>query len=71
MEHAFWDENENDGVPDNRYVRCEICCGSGEVVRGSCCEDEYTERCDACDGFGSVMVAVLPVEMDDLETSQQ
>ena len=53
-----------------RWVHCEACGGSGEIIRsnpvGAYQEpDEYAELCGACDGTGRDCVAVLPVECDD------
>ena len=50
-----------------RYVPCEHCHGTGEIVHGvePC---EYTTLCSACDGYGMDCVETEPVTLDDIET---
>ena len=54
-----------------RWVNCEACGGSGEIIHcdpGAHQCDSYNELCSACDGTGRDCVAVSPVECnDDLE----
>ena len=54
-----------------RWVNCEECGGTGEIVRSEPASHayaeavEYTELCSACDGTGRDCVTVSPVECDD------
>ena len=57
-----------------RYVPCEHCHGTGEIVHGIDPRhaydepSEYTTLCSACDGYGMECVETEPVTIDDIET---
>lgn len=53
-------------------ARCEVCCGTGEIIRGRPGEpwDDWRDRCDACDGFGTVHVAEATVTNKDADDQQ-
>lgn len=60
------------GTPDDRlrWVPCEVCGGSGEIIYssphfGHRKPDEHAELCGACEGTGRDCVEVSPVERDD------
>lgn len=55
-----------------RYVPCEVCGGTGEII----CRDgeyrsgwpepnEYAILCSACEGYGTDCVDTEPAEIDD------
>src|SRR5689334_3638295 len=48
------DEMTGECLPRLRWVNCEECAGTGEIVRGPPGEpyNEYTELCPACEGTG-------------------
>lgn len=52
-----------------RWVACEACGGSGEIVRlapgAQCQSDTYSELCAECEGTGRDCVETQPVECDD------
>ena len=55
-----------------RWVNCEACGGSGEIIRVvpvSTYEApyEYPEICGACEGTGRDCVTVTPITADDLD----
>lgn len=47
-----------------RWVACEACGGSGEIIRGRD-GDDYNEPCAVCEGTGRDCVEVSPVECND------
>ncbi len=47
-----------------RWVSCETCGGSGEMIYGEAPE-QSNELCGACGGTGRDCVEVSPVECDD------
>ena len=56
-----------------RWVSCETCGGSGEIIHRNPLADsayqepdEYTELCGACEGTGRDYVDVHEIEMEDL-----
>ena len=57
-----------------RYVQCDHCHGTGEIVHGIAprhaydVPSEYTTLCSACDGYGMECVETEPVTIDDIET---
>lgn len=58
-------------VGELRWVPCEACGGSGEVIYsnphfGACEPDERADLCGACEGTGRECVVVSPVECDDI-----
>lgn len=52
-----------------RYVPCEHCGGTGEIVCGRPGEpwDDYAVLCRACEGYGTECVETEPVTMGDLD----
>lgn len=52
-----------------RWVNCEACGGSGEIIRSDRCGEwdayEYAVPCGPCEGTGRDCVAVSPVECDE------
>lgn len=57
-----------------RWVACEACGGSGEIIYGNPHfgnqePDEHSELCSACSGTGRDCVKVSPVECDDDQAS--
>ena len=53
-----------------RWVSCEACGGSGEIIRGQT-PDEHSDLCGACEGTGRDCVEVSPVECDDCPTAEE
>lgn len=52
-----------------RYVLCEHCGGTGEIIKGTLGEpwDDFGVLCSACDGYGMECVETEPVTIDDLD----
>jgi len=55
-----------DEVERLRWVSCETCGGSGEIIRGEA-PDQSNELCGACEGTGRDCVEVSPTTVDDLD----
>ena len=53
-------------VEQLRWVACETCGGSGEIILGEA-PDQSNDLCSACDGTGRDCVAVSPITVDDLD----
>ena len=53
-------------LKETRWVNCEACGGSGEIIRrepgARDPSDEYNELCAVCEGTGRDCVEVSPVE---------
>jgi hypothetical protein len=63
-------------LPDGelRWVNCEACGGSGEIIHRNPLADshyqepdEYAAICPACEGTGRDCVEVSPITADDLD----
>ena len=54
-----------------RWVACEACGGSGEIIRREPAAhdpfDEYADLCGPCEGTGRDCVEVSPIECGDLD----
>lgn len=55
-----------------RYVPCEHCHGTGEIIHGKPGEpwDDYASLCSACEGYGMECVETEPITMADLDHDQ-
>lgn len=59
-----------------RYVPCEHCHGTGEIIHGIPPRHAYDEPsdyavlCSACEGYGMECVETEPVTMADLDDDQ-
>ena len=59
---------QRETLSELRWVSCEACGGSGEIIRGQA-PDESNELCAACEGTGRDCVEVSPIECADFHNS--
>ena len=53
-------------LPEVRLVLCSACGSEGRVIRHFCGDDHDEGPCPVCEGTGSEIVEVEPIDMEDL-----
>lgn len=60
----------DDTMKDFRIVLCDTCGSEGRIYRGLYEDERDCGPCPVCEGTGSEVIEVEPVELEDLETDQ-
>ena len=60
-------ERETARMNDVRIVLCEACGSEGRIYRGQYEDERDCGECPICEGTGSAVIEVEPVEIEDLD----
>jgi hypothetical protein len=53
-------------LPEVRLVLCSACGSEGRIIRHFCGDDHDEGPCPVCEGVGSEIVEVEPIDIEDL-----